>query len=121
MAAPSETEAARLRDAVGRLLERFARHTPALVMLDDSQWTDASLTAVSRSRLLFHRLEAEMPPPKPEAPMTRTVPATWGWGPALFTGVRHPWTTGPGVKATAISLLTGVGLWARGGIIGTAL
>ena len=45
-----DTEAARLRlfDAVARFLERLAGHTPALVVLDDLQWADASTLALLR-------------------------------------------------------------------------
>lgn len=41
---------ARLRqfDAVARFLERLARHTPALVVLDDLQWADGSTLALLR-------------------------------------------------------------------------
>ena len=43
-ACPGDAELARLRlfDAVARFLERFARHRPMLVVLDDLQWADAS-------------------------------------------------------------------------------
>ncbi len=48
--APLDADAARLRlfDAAARLLERLARHTPALVVLDDLQWADESTMALLR-------------------------------------------------------------------------
>jgi tetratricopeptide (TPR) repeat protein len=47
---PSDADVARLRlfDAVARLLERLARHTPAVVVLDDLQWADESTVALLR-------------------------------------------------------------------------
>ena len=47
---PPDTDAARLRlfDAVSRLLERLAQHTPVIVVLDDLQWADASTVALLR-------------------------------------------------------------------------
>jgi predicted ATPase len=39
---PSDADAARLFDAVARLLERLARQAPTLVVLDDLHWADES-------------------------------------------------------------------------------
>ncbi|MCU1653488.1 MAG: ATPase-like protein [Pseudonocardia sp.] len=47
---PPDTDAARLRlfDAVARLLERLARRSPTLIVLDDLQWADESTLALLR-------------------------------------------------------------------------
>jgi hypothetical protein len=53
----TDTDAARLRlfDAVARFLERLARHTPAVVVLDDLQWADESTLALLRFVALPYR------------------------------------------------------------------
>jgi len=47
---PLDADAARLRlfDALARFLERLARHSPTLVVLDDLQWADDSTLALLR-------------------------------------------------------------------------